>query len=96
MIIKYAIANVKIGDIATMAQDRGLDGSIWSGFGFGAWGVEPTVFIEFATSDIAKHDEFVQKVLFKHRENCAFRIIDGKDGALVYQSSVVTFESNAI
>lgn len=90
MIIKYAIANVVPITLAHMAQDSGLDGSVYGGFGFGAWGIEPTVFIEFATTNgLDKYDEFVQKVLWKHRERCAFRIIDGKDAALVYQSSVM-------
>lgn len=93
MIIKYAIANVVAINLAHMAQDAKLDGSIYSGFGFGAWGIEPTTFVEFATTDNTdKYDEFVRKVLWKHRETAAFRIIDGKDAALVYQSSVVKFD----
>ena len=91
MIVKYAIANVNISALAHMAQDSGLDGSVYQGYGFGAWGVEPTVFMEFATSDIAKHDEFVRQVLAMYKETCALRIIDGKDAGLVYMSSIVEF-----
>lgn len=84
MIIKYAIANVKIGDIALMAQDSGLDGSVYQGYGFGAWGVEPTAFIEMAVEDSAHVDHFIRAVLFRFSEKCAYRTVDGKDAGLLY------------
>lgn len=92
MIVKYAIANVDARELAQLAQDNGLDGSIYSGYGFGAWGVEPTVFLEIATNLPALADSFVQSVLVKYHENCALRIVDGHSAGLLYQTSYVAFE----
>lgn len=89
MIVKYAIANVSVKEIAERANDNGLSGSVVAGFGFGSYGIEPTVFIEMATGEnatesLAAMDRFVKQILFSHHEEAAYRTIDSQDAVLLH------------
>lgn len=91
MILKYAIANLRPDQVAGPLQEAGFNGSITTGFGFGQWGMEPTVFVEMAlsTTDLPKVQLIVAQILFKHREECAYVTVNGLAPALLYSSGAI-------
>jgi hypothetical protein len=84
MVLRYAVANVEPGAVAKAGQVAGLAGSVSAGFGFGAWGVEPTTFLEVATADAEAVDQFVICLLREHGEQAAYRTVDGAKPCLLW------------
>jgi len=90
MIIRYAIANVSPHAIAQAMQSRGLGGSVYQGYGFGKWGIEPTCFVEVATDHKSESDIAVMQLLWKSGEECAYRTIDNAEPELLHWDGCVT------
>lgn len=89
MVRRYGIANIDPALIAKAGQAAGLAGSVSAGFGFGAWGVEPTTFLEIAGADAARADAFVLGLLASHGEQAAYRTTDGTAPTLLWANGTV-------
>ena len=53
MVASIYMANATAQDVAKVAQSLGLVGTVVGGYGFGLWGVEPTVVLTMNTE--ARH-----------------------------------------
>lgn len=79
-----AIANVKPCDVAATLQSAGYCGSVWGGLGFGAWGIEPSTFVESTDSALG----IARALLSRYPcEDCVYVRTDA-DASLVYRDRI--------
>ena len=97
MMISVSLANISPAEFAKAAQDAGLSGSVHASLGFGDWGIEPGVVASFGLLDQTGADAvqgFIQELLAKLGEQCAYVVVDGQDG-LLYTRSAETAAAEA-
>lgn len=76
-VYRLGIANIPAETIIDAFTRAELAGSVWSGFGFGAWGIEPTTFVEVATENGAKVREVAESLMREHGESAVYVTING-------------------
>lgn len=82
MLFRIFIANADTQDVAALAQSLNLAGSVTGAtFGFGSWGVEPTVVVEMGgvtRDDVAR---LTEAVFAAYPAEQAVYVIEGATGA---------------
>ena len=82
MVFRIFIANAEVRRIAEIGQSLDLDGSVTGAtFGFGSWGVEPTVIVEMGGASNQDLTRFVEAVFAAYPGEEAVYVTEGATGA---------------
>jgi hypothetical protein len=89
MLFRVFTANLSAEQVAQVGQSLGMSGTVFAGFGFGDWGIEPTVVAEIGGVGREEIRRFVAEIFKTAPAEQAVYVHDGEVGEVWFRAGRV-------